>query len=401
MNILLLGNGFDLNHMFPTSYINFLNTVNFLISADRSSLSTIGNVFGSKELQEKDCFIKKCYESHSIIYNAISLEKDKVEQMIAMARENLWFNYFSRSMMEDINWIDFEKEIVRVIEAFTNFFENTKFQLMKNQVVFNFAEYQSQEDKYIIKSFPYFFKTIEERINVEITQINGKYVREKIAGSGTYHLCEDEIIEELYFSLRELADILKMYLLLFVDVVSQEYKNREMKVKFASLPSAERVYSFNYTNTYEILYRPNIVEHIHGNTNMDIVLGVNPDEKDEVYSIDTAFLYFKKYFQRTFYSADNSFLKKIYMYPNERTLGETTLYVIGHSLDSTDKDIIKLIFESVDKIYVLYHSDASAKSQIKNLVEIYGKQGLDILRAKKELCFLKQSNVEWVCPINQ
>lgn len=30
MKVLLLGNGFDLNHKFPTSYINFLNTVMFL-----------------------------------------------------------------------------------------------------------------------------------------------------------------------------------------------------------------------------------------------------------------------------------------------------------------------------------------------------------------------------------
>ena len=76
-------------------------------------------------------------------------------------------------------------------------------------------------------------------------------------------------------------------------------------------------------------------------------------------------------------------------------MSDKTLYVIGHSLDATDKDIIKLIFESVDKIYVLYHSETSATSQIRNLVEMYGKQGLDRLRAEKNLCFLKQSGVEW------
>lgn len=30
MDILLLGNGFDLYHKLPTKYINFLNTVKFL-----------------------------------------------------------------------------------------------------------------------------------------------------------------------------------------------------------------------------------------------------------------------------------------------------------------------------------------------------------------------------------
>ena len=132
----------------------------------------------------------------------------------------------------------------------------------------------------------------------------------------------------------------------FCRIHLESYAKLGIKSKFASLPVAEQVYSFNYTNTNEILYRPNIVEHIHGNTNTDIVLGVNPDKTDEVYSIDTAFLQFKKYFQRTFYSTDNAFLKKI---------------------------------------YVLYHSDISAKFQIRNLVEIYGKQGLDRLRAEKDM----------------
>lgn len=57
MKVLLLGNGFDLNHKFPTSYINFLNTITFLREADRDKLSTIGHVFGNEKLQKKDSFI--------------------------------------------------------------------------------------------------------------------------------------------------------------------------------------------------------------------------------------------------------------------------------------------------------------------------------------------------------
>lgn len=397
MNILLLGNGFDLNHMFPTWYLNFLNTTDFLIKADRGKLSSIGDVFGDGELQEKDGFIRKCYEVHKNVYSTIDLDKDKVEQMVSTATDNLWFNYLVKSVPENINWIDFEKEINRVNLAFTNFFENTNFQRTNDQVVFNFAEFQNGEDKYIIKSFPFFFDKMDNGLqrNADFAQICDKYLRENLSGSGTIHLCQDEIIETLYFSLRKLADLLKMYLEIFVDTASQAYKNQGIIPKFSSLPSAERVYSFNYTNTYETLYRPNIVEHIHGNTNTNIVLGVNPDDNDEIYNIDTSFLLFKKYFQRTFYSTDNDFLKKIYVDINARTMSDKTLYVIGHSLDATDKDIIKLIFESVDKIYVLYHSETSATSQIRNLVEMYGKQGLDRLRAEKNLCFLKQSGVEW------
>ncbi len=400
MKVLLLGNGFDLNHKFPTSYINFLNTVTFMREADREKISTIGHVFGSEELQKKDPFIRECYEVHSCIYDEVAVDKKSIEAIVDLAQENLWFNYLSDSVAKNMTWIDFEKEIVRVLEAFFNFFESEILKLENNHVIFDFAEFKRQEDKYIIKCFPFFFEKMENqvRINAEMMRINDKFVKEKISGSGTYHLCEDKIIDELYKSLRALADILKLYLKVFVDEPSLEYAKLGIKPKFVSLPAAEQMHSFNYTNTYEILYRPNVVEHIHGNTNTDIVLGVNPDKTDEVYSIDTAFLQFKKYFQRTFYSTDNTFLKKIYGQQRARTLEGIELYVVGHSLDVTDKDIIQLVFESASKIYVLYHSDISAKSQIRNLVEIYGKQGLDRLRAEKDLCFLKQSEVEWIFP---
>lgn len=400
MRVLLLGNGFDLNHLFPTSYINFLNTVVFLINTDREKISTIKHVFGNEDLQKRDAFIQKCYEKHDRIYDNITLDRDSIEKIVSVAQNNEWFKYLSESVAVNITWIDFEKEIVRVLEAFDSFFESEKFTLIDHRVVFDFATYKGKEDKYILNSFSYFFERNESRngIPTEMVKIKKEYVCEKIVGSGTYHLCEDEIISDLYKSLRELADLLKLYLKLFVDIPSKEYANLGIKARFHSLPPAKHIYSFNYTNTYEILYNPDNVEHIHGNTNTDIVLGVNPDKTDDVYSIDTTFLQFKKYFQRTFYSTDNSFLDEIYTQHKTKTLEGTSLYVIGHSLDVTDKDVIRLIFESADNIFILYHSDISVKDQIKNLVGIYGKQGLDRLRAEKKLSFIKQSDVEWIFP---
>ena len=264
MKVLLLGNGFDLNHKFPTSYINFLNTIMFLRETDREKISTIGHVFGSEELQKKDPFIEKCYDAHSRIYDGIAVDKKSIEAMVDMAKDNLWFNYLAGSVAKNMTWIDFEKEIVRVLVAFFNLFESEILKLANNHVIFNLVELEGQEDKYIIKCFPFFFEKMENRvsINAEMMQIKDEFIMERIAGSGTIHLCQDEIIAELYKSLRELADILKMYLKIFVDEPSQEYAKLGIKSRFASLPAAGQVYSFNYTNTYEILYRPNIVEHI-------------------------------------------------------------------------------------------------------------------------------------------
>lgn len=400
MNILLLGNGFDLNHLFPTSYINFLNTLVFLINADREKIQTIKDVFGNEDLQNKDSFIKKCYEKHSRIYDDIALERDTIEKIVTKAEKNQWFKYLSESVAVNMTWIDFEKEIVRVLVAFNNFFESDALNWVGDGFIFDFAANESKEDGYIIECFSYFFKKNESinGIPSSMIKIKEKYVREKIVGSGIYYLLADEIISDLYESLRELADLLKKYLRLFVDIPSREYANLGIKAQFNSLPSAKYIYSFNYTNTYEILYSSNNVKHIHGNTNTNIVLGVNPNKADDIYSMDTTFLQFKKYFQRTFYSTDNSFLDEVYSQLRGKTLEGTSLYVVGHSLDVTDKDVIQLIFELADSICILYYDDISVKKQIKNLVEIYGKQGLDKLRAEKKLNFVEQKDVVWIMP---
>ena len=78
MNVFLVGNGYDLHHKFPTGYLNFLNTIKFLTEKYNDSFSTVGNVFGNNELQDKDAFIKECYLKHSEIYDTTSLPKEKV-----------------------------------------------------------------------------------------------------------------------------------------------------------------------------------------------------------------------------------------------------------------------------------------------------------------------------------
>ena len=47
MNLLLLGNGFDIYHKIPTKYENFLHTIEFLKKSYNSDMKTIGDVFSN------------------------------------------------------------------------------------------------------------------------------------------------------------------------------------------------------------------------------------------------------------------------------------------------------------------------------------------------------------------
>ena len=399
MNVFLVGNGYDLHHKFPTGYLNFLNTIKFLTEKYNDSFSTVGNVFGNNELQDKDAFIKECYLKHSEIYDTTSLPKEKVYDIISRVKDNMWFKYFCNSVHKDIKWIDFEKEIIRVLNAFSNFFDyDGSMELMGERVIFNFSEFpKDTEDRHIISQFNFFFNECDDAWvrSSHLMYITPKYAVERIKGSNSYHILTDEIASELYMSLREFAGVLKDYLLYFVDAPSQEYINAGKRARFADLPTPNRVYSFNYTNTFEILHNINMVDHIHGNTNTDIVLGVNPNESDYIGSIDTTFLQFKKYFQRVFFNTDVEYLHQMNYIKRTPRSNDTKLYVIGHSLDSTDVDIIKQIFDSAKSILILYHSEVSVKNQIKNLVEMYGKDGFDQLREDKALCFLPQGEMLW------
>jgi len=399
MNIFLVGNGFDLHHKFPTHYIDFLHTMQFLMENYDESMTTVGDIFGNKSLQEKNSFIKDCYEQHAVVYGSTTIKAEVIKSMVSRANENIWFSYFCNCVSKDIHWIDFENEISRVLEAFKAFFDyENELTLSGNHVVFDISSFPSNiEDRYILGQFDFFFEDFDEYSigRSRFMCLKDEYVNEKVVGSNSFYPAENDIVSELFFHLRELAELLREYLLYFVDGPARACSQLGRIPRFINLPSPDRVYSFNYTNTLEIFYKSKDVNHIHGNTETNIVLGINPDETDDVYTVDTTFLQFKKYFQRVLLNTDESYLKRMIALSRVPRGYDDTLYVIGHSLDSTDEDIIKQIFASVNSIKILYHSDTSVKSLIKNLVQIYGKEGLDQLREKKSLQFIPQTEIQW------
>ena len=96
MNVLLLGNGFDLNYKLPTKYINFLNTVNFLSTLLSLDGHSVGEIFGAKSLQLVDKGISNSYKAYQEIYDRIPLASEAVEKLTALASCCMVF-YMSRT----------------------------------------------------------------------------------------------------------------------------------------------------------------------------------------------------------------------------------------------------------------------------------------------------------------
>ncbi len=372
--------------------MDFLHNIKFLVSHyDETTMKTVADVFGDERLKNKCKNIENSFAQYENFYKDTTLDNDKVKLIIEKAKYNMWFKYFSTAVDKELTWIDFEKEIFEVINAFREFFAG------KGLIFGLSTRLKNEKARFIICSFDFFLKEAQNTVvgmGQKAYTIKSDYRKENPVGSRIYEIDKEKIISELYSSLRELTDLLKSYLKIFIDAVAAVIQDYEFSIKNRTYPDFHRVFTFNYTNTIEKLYTTeDVVCHIHGNVDNDIVLGVNPDKYDEVEDIDTSFIRFKKYFQRVFYKTDTGYLKSINQLIESQQMvpgyvKERNVYVIGHSLDETDQDIIQEIFGLATKIKIFYHKDEVVGDYISNLVKIYGKAGFDLLRTTKDIEFV-------------
>ncbi len=389
MNILLLGNGFDIANYLPTRYNNFLHVVNYIINNDYSTFITLGDIMSSEKLHIDDPFIKDCYNKHHSIYDhtyCIPQDFDNIKQS---AENNYWFKYLTKSFDKDIGWIDFEREIAVVIHCFESLFEEIEpiFRELEGKVI-----YKNDLVHYVINEFNFFYNKKETFITSHGTMvpttyvIKEEYIFEYPKGSNIRRVNIDEIINFLYKQLLGLSGILKWYLATFSDSVSSLCKNNTYNI----FGHTDCAISLNYTHTFEKIYPDTNIFHIHGDIGGNIVLGINPDGSDLKESSNIAFLAFKKYFQRTQYDTDVDYLRWVdenYSNVHDRPF-ITHLLVMGHSLDITDKDIICQLFEVASEITVLYHNNKAKSDYIQHLVRIFGKEKFDQIRNEQHLSFM-------------
>lgn len=378
-NILLVGNGFDLYYKLPTKYADFLHVVKFLLNNRNTNFSTIGDVLSQESLQQTDSHIVACYTAHKETFDATALNKEYVSEIIKLTEHNLWFSYLNEVFNKDAGWIDFEKEIGFVLKCFEKGFEKS--------TLVHFKE-PEKHIQYVIELFGFYIDKVASKsvVTIGTYKVNADYCIEYPLGSGNSTVNTEKVVDKLYEELLDLENALKLYLKCFVESSLNALKDDGTCTRVEFLSYIEKAITFNYTNTYERLYYNNSAFHIHGNVNDEIVLGVNPDEADSLEKINTTFVCFKKYFQRTLFETDHEYLKWL----NECVETKTPyrLFSMGHSLDVTDQDIIAELFRNAKEIIILYHDVTAKRSYIANLVRMFGKDEFDTLKKDKKLAFV-------------
>lgn len=395
MNMLVIGNGFDLAHGLPTKYTDFLEFIKVIKQAlSKDKLSGID--WGNTDIK---------------VQNLLKSNKGKVQENLFSNRQmwkdlinnNIWIKYFQQcNMNKKENWIDFESEISEVIQSVDKDMHNHDIDDVIENISNDFLmDYHTRRDtKYIVAA-----QTIQEDLPEGITY--------------------KEIRNRLLDDLNRLIRALEIYLCEYIEKIEIKKKSPDIDAL-----DIDHVLSFNYTHTFLKLYRivqgdeknfSNLFDYIHGEVSSsrllehnNMVLGIDEYLPDERRDKEIDFIAFKKFYQRIYKGTGckyKEWIDKIqgdyleYVHKQVEVDGREknfipdkmqammnrlsaqamksqkcrrhNLYIFGHSLDVTDRDILRDLILN-DNVYttIFYHSKEAMGQQIANLVKVIGQDEL-------------------------
>lgn len=212
----------------------------------------------------------------------------------------------------------------------------------------------------------------------------------------------DKFIDILERDLKRLIRALEIYLLDYVEKIECSIVSPDIgNIQF------DKMLSFNYTNTFTKLYDTKEslkYDYIHGRADLkhtidtnNMVLGIDEYLPKKRKDKETSFIAFKKFYQRIYkgtgceyknWIEDICFDKSGRVYKRGydengikvsviKSVPNHNVYIFGHSLDVTDKDILRDLILA-DNIYttIFYLNKEVMSQQIANLVKVIGQDEL-------------------------
>ena len=365
MEILLIGNGFDLAHGLPTKYRDFLDFcqgIEILFSEHFAScrdydakLDETLRTDVSPEVRSicHSAFWAKYQDPNYIVeglndFESLQADQDAIQELFGLIHDNAWIQYFNqRASRIGENWIDFESEISAVIQSL------------------DMARHVSTSDN---------------TLAIKIWRISTWSFRDAFHDTVT-----DAFINFLTMELVKLIRALEIYISGFINDSTIKQKNPDIDVLYP-----DHVLSFNYSDTYEQVYgseKSIAYDYIHGKAelgnnkdNCNLVLGIDEYLDDKRKNTDLQFLTFKKFYQRIFKSTDSQYWKWLNII--EATHEPSTLYIFGHSLDVTDRDVLQaFLLCPYMKTKIFYYRETPDDKRalgklIHNLLRILGQEEL-------------------------
>lgn len=380
--VLITGNGFDLFHHLPTKYHHFISILETIENSNYINDITFDELFG-------DAFKTKFLNEFSSMVENYKVENikfdfNKIDELKGLLSENLWYKHFKR-VLEINTWIDFEIEIENILNQFVIFNKHDDKRLIRKNLfddhLFGFTDFE-------------LFQIIENKPIGRIPfSLNKKYINLR-----NNSIDVKKMLEDLTKSFEQFIVIFNCYLIDIMSVFYAEIKEK-LTIPFHLIND---IYTFNYTPTLEKIYNVDSskIVYLHGQINensgmQNIVLGISEMPKD--IQVNKMFD-FTKYYQKVNKNSNKNFIKV----PDaiKSTYSETIFYVIGHSLDESDKEYIVDLFKFLEfdydrysKICVFYYDTIDKENKLKNLFSIIDKDTILEMNKHGRLYFV-ELNVE-------
>jgi len=481
MNILIVGNGFDLSHYLPTKYDHFMDVMRAIedkntggkvpdltIHTVQEWMDILDEMFFKRndpnsfkfEMNFDELFLKtrdsnfigqtkKYYLTDNIVLSAQDVIK--IQYRLSL---NCWYQYFKNHVEEIKTWIDFEQKIESALTLVFKYTSKIDAKFEKYGKIENYIKLltksNSEKDDNLFYISELDFKLLAklklciENNDFGKTKNYGGFGampdnRKGFINSNWFHVQDkteygfaaEKYISFLNKQLEEFIEIFNLY----IDLVVDELKTtNSFIIDSENWQKPEKIFSFNYTNTYQRIHDNVEVDFLHGSSgeNQNIVLGVS-DLKDE--SLKTLKAYgFTKYHQKLFKDTQYLFLDKFkkkiqqdkkdieelkrkVMMPLQPTFVKSfqsqlnekmnsqcldlNFYIWGHSLDYSDKDYILDLFSLNDDMdrnvsVIVYYFDQNAKFVLlNNLLAILEKDKVEEWMKNKWLQFKPNPEIQF------
>ncbi len=369
MNILIVGNGFDLSHYLPTKYDHFMDVMGAIEEKDLSKY--IKTIFNSsvkdlptlfiKGLEIKNALNEKHYEMGFDELFSKCREKwfiDKTRKMYAVSsiilsfedlvvlqaklKNNIWYQYFAQHIREVKTWIDFETKINDALKVVANFVVKLENKLdevgaFDKEVCF-YGESEKRQifltretcnilEKLNILSSGYYIDQTDCDENGSFTipiDIGDSdvgdlrfYIRDEniINYFGYGKLNKENLLNNLQLSLDDFIEIFNLYL---EKIVSKLSLSKNYLINLEGFHTFDKIISFNYTNTYQRIHENISIEYLHGShgENQNIVLGISDLDDDSLKKLKAYGFtkYHQKLFKDTHYLFLDEFKRKILLH---------------------------------------------------------------------------------------
>ena len=362
----IVGNGFDIECGFRTKYEHFLNFVEETCESELFKFALMSLNMRSAE--------------HSKLLEDVVLserEDDYKPELHTSMRligffgyasilNNFWYRHFQAYKAGE-HWVDFESELSRLIK----------------QVEDSMRRGNSKPlslDDYIPVEAVRDLNELTDALGLTNAQVILGTTETGNAGhlNVRYRSLRDRLIRDLYAMTRAFEGYL-LYKVIPNEVVSTAATDE--LVHLLENRDCVRVLCFNYTDTFERLLRDKGINaefcYVHGKVGHDehydrMVLGIDEHLPNEDIERFAGYAPFRKYHQRIYKQTDCAYkdwLDEITTRPGT----PSNLFVFGHSLAPSDKEILRSFITAQGmRTVVFYHDEGMHADLVTNLAAILG-----------------------------